>query len=55
MPGRIQLPEEARRGTNMSKGKGWRLVNKNRTLAFKSTLITTIKAGGERLAIFRVF
>ena len=42
MSGKISLPKEARRGEQMSPGKGWRLVTKNKTCAFKARLITTM-------------
>ena len=55
MSERIVLPKDARRGERMSTGKGWRLVNQNKTRGFKARLITTIKTGDDRLAIFKVY
>ncbi len=57
MAQRILLPPEARRGTKMSSGKGWRLVTPNKKRAFKAALLTTLKTSGpnsQRLAIFRI-
>jgi hypothetical protein len=54
MKGRIILPKDAKRGERMSTGKGWRLVNQNKTRAFKARLVTTMKEGGVRLAVYRI-
>ena len=51
---KIQLPPDARRGTQVPTGKGWRLVTPSRRKALKASLLKTLKVGGERLAIFRV-
>jgi len=53
----ISLPPEARRGTRMATGKGWRIVTPNKRRAFKAALRTTLKTSGpnsQRLAIFRI-
>ena len=58
MTQRISLPPEARRGTNLPTGKGWRLVTRNKKRAFKAALLTTLRTSGphsQRLAIFRVY
>jgi len=55
MTGRIMLPIEAKRGEQMATGRGWRLVNKHKTRAFKARLITTMKERGVRFAIFRSY
>jgi hypothetical protein len=55
MRGKIALPLDARRGERMSKGKGWRLVNQKKSRAFKARLVTTMKEGQVRLAVFRVY
>jgi hypothetical protein len=38
----------------MPTGKGWRLVTPSNRKALKAALITTLKVGDERLAIFRI-
>lgn len=55
MLGKIALPKDARRGERMSTGKGWRLVNQNKSRAFKARLVTTMKEGTVHLAVFRVY
>lgn len=55
MGDRIVLPKDARRGERMSTGKGWRLVNQNKSRGFKARLVTTMKEGGVRLAVFRIY
>ena len=51
----ISLPPDAKRGTHMPTGKGWRLVVPSRKRAMKAALITTFRSsGGERFAIFRI-
>ncbi len=53
---KIRVAKEARvhRGEKIRTGKGWRLVSPGKGRGFKATLITTIQAGGEKVAIFRV-
>ncbi len=55
MAKRIQLSNVAPRGTQMPTGKNWRLVPPSRLKFFKASLLRTLKVGGERVAIFRVF
>jgi hypothetical protein len=50
---RIILPPDAKRGTKMPTGKGWRLVTPSKNRAFKASLLKRLNVGGERLAIFR--
>lgn len=55
MAQKIQLPAAAPRGSNIPTGKNWRLVVPSRRKVIKASLLKTLKVGGERLAIFRVF
>lgn len=55
MAGKIALPKDARRGERMRAGKGWRLVNQNKSRAFEARLVTTMKEGAVRLAVFRIY
>jgi hypothetical protein len=41
-------------GARMTSGRGWKLVHKKETRAFKGTLIDTVNVGKVRLAIFQV-
>ncbi len=43
-----------RRGKQLSKGKGWRLVAPGGKRALKASLLKNLNVGDERLAIFRV-
>jgi hypothetical protein len=54
MPQWIYLPEYVKRGTQMRKGKGWRMVSPSKT-GFKASLVNTFDTtDGGRIAIFRV-
>ncbi len=46
--------QRVKRGKNLSKGKGWRLVRPSGKRALKASLLKTLNVGGEILAIFRV-
>lgn len=47
--------KEARRGTNLRKGTGWRLAHVNgRKRVFAATLLHSINIGEHRIAIFSV-
>ena len=50
----IRLPADAKRGSQMKTGKGWRLVNAKKTRSLKAALLTTYVSKGERYAVFRV-
>jgi len=52
MSKRIKLPADARPGTKMKLGKGWRLVNPKKTRTLKATLVTTYAVGRDRWAVF---
>jgi len=52
MSKRVKLPADAKPGTNMKLGKGWRLVNPKKTRTLKAALITTYASGRDRYAIF---
>ena len=54
MSKRFKLPPDAKPGSNMKLGKGWRLVNAKKTRTLKAALITTYGSGRERYAIFRL-
>lgn len=48
------LGQSVKRGTQMKKGRGWRIVSPSET-GFKATLVNTFDTtGGDRIAIFRV-
>lgn len=46
--------QRVKRGKNLSKGKGRRLVRPGGKRALKASLLKTLHVGGESLAIFRV-
>ena len=52
MSKRVKLPADAKPGTHMKVGKGWRLVNPKKSRALRSALVTTYKSGKDRYAIF---
>ena len=52
--GRIKLPPDVKRGSQMPTGKGWRLVRPNKRAALKAALLKTFNSAGERFAIFRI-
>jgi hypothetical protein len=45
---------KVKRGKNLDTGRGWRLVRPSGRRVLKASLLTTLRVGGERLAIFRV-
>jgi hypothetical protein len=52
--GMIKLPPEAKRGSQLKTGKGWRLVTANKTRCHKAALLKAFRSAGERFAIFRI-
>jgi hypothetical protein len=51
---RIKLPPDLPRGTKISTGKGWRLVNPKKSGTLKAALAVTFYSAGQRFAIFRI-
>ena len=46
---------KARKGENLTKGAGWRLVaTKGRNRVFAARLVAVIRSKGQRLAVFNV-
>ena len=54
MSKRIKLPPTVKRTSQMTTGKGWRLVNAKRTGSLKAALVSTFKSEGSRYAIFKI-
>jgi hypothetical protein len=54
MSKRFKLPPDAKPGTNMKLGKGWRLVNPKKTRTAKAALIAAYGSGRDRFVIFRL-
>ena len=52
---KMPLPPEARRGTHIPTGKGWRLPTPSGNRVHKASLLKTFAIGKERSSIFRVF
>lgn len=52
MSKRVKLPPDAKSGTKMKVGKGWRLVTPKKTRTLKAALMTTYSSGRDRYAIF---
>ena len=52
MSKRVRLPADAKPGSNMKTGKGWRLVNPKKSRSLKAALVTTYASGRDRFAVF---
>jgi hypothetical protein len=50
----ISLPPDAKRGSQMPKRKGWRLVVPARNRAFKAALVSKFNSMKGRFAVFRI-
>lgn len=52
--GKIRLPEAAKRGAKIPEQRGYRLVNPNKTRAFKVAVVATYKSKKTRFIVARV-
>jgi hypothetical protein len=57
--GRIKVRSIVKRGTQLTTGKGWRLVRHKKgkhkkDIGFKASLLKTFRSAGERFAILRI-
>ncbi len=43
-----------KRASRLKAGKGWRLINAERTGSLKAALVATYTASGERYAVFKI-
>jgi hypothetical protein len=54
MAGKIRLPPEAKRGVQISIGKGYRLINPNRTRGFKVAVVGKFRSMRGSFVVLRV-
>jgi hypothetical protein len=54
MSKRIKLPPTVKPRSRIKPGKGWRLVNAQRSGSLKAALISTFVSSGQMFAVFRI-